>query len=282
MPVSRTPKHALLAVLLCLLTFVINAAAETTSGAAITWYRGGKAKLTAGPIPATVASTVLLAGVTTQKTLLVKVAKNGREPRSTIIPLATDGSFSVRYLLKDGAGDYTITYFGSEQADALDYQGLGFVTLFATETFPANQSGLELNSRIIRFVDSVMGTPVGRGECWDLAQAALDANLADWSRPTRFGILLNADTDEIKAGDIMQFRALKLTEQLPGGAIRRGTLGTPDHTAIVYNVLGKKHYTLAHQNVAGTQIVMTTELNLAHVTSGEYWIYRPVAQMLSQ
>jgi hypothetical protein len=127
-----------------------------------------------------------------------------------------------------------------------------------------------------------MGTTVGSGECWDLAQQALDMNLAEWSRPTSFGRPLNPETDEIKAGDIIQFRSVKITEHLPGGVTRWETLGTPDHTAIIYRVLGKKRYTLAHQNIGGKRSVMTSDINLAKVTGGKYRIYRPVALMIRQ
>jgi len=85
----------------------------------------------------------------------------------------------------------------------------------------------------------------------------------------------------MKAGDIIQFRALTITENSPEG-IRRKTLGSPDHTAIIYKVLGKKHFILAHQNVGGQRMVVQEDINLAHATSGAYWIYRPVALMIQQ
>ena len=84
----------------------------------------------------------------------------------------------------------------------------------------------------------------------------------------------------IKAGDIIQFRSVKTTEHLPGGITKYATIGAPDHTAIVYNVLGKKHYTVAQQNVSGNRNVIMGEMDLAKVTSGTYWIYRPVALMI--
>ena len=86
----------------------------------------------------------------------------------------------------------------------------------------------------------------------------------------------------VKAGDIIQFRSVKITEHLPGGVTRYESLGSPDHTAIVYKVLGKKHYTVAHQNVSGNRNVITGEINLSKVTGGKYWIYRPVALMIPQ
>lgn len=253
-----------------------------TGSAAITWYTGGETKLRLNPVPSGMSSSVVLAGTTTEKTLMVTVAKKGGGERSNPIPLAANGSFNVRYLIKDGIGTYTVTFHGSDRKNALNYQGLGFFILTVNEALPAGQLRLELNDKVIAFTNKVMGTSVGRGECWDLAQEALDMNLADWTRPTTFGLPLNPETDEIKAGDIIQFRSLKITEHLPGGGTRWETLGSPDHTAVVYKVLGKKRYTLAHQNVGGKRSVMKGSINLAQVTDGQYWIYRPVALMIRQ
>lgn len=253
-----------------------------TNTVAITWYTGGEAKLNLKPVPGDMAASVVFAGTTTQKTLLVTVAKNGGTPRSNPIPLAANGSFNVRYLIKDGTGIYKVTFYGSGKKDSSQYQGLAFFTLAVQKTLPANLRGLELNNKVIDFVDTVLGTSVGSGECWDLAQEALDVNLADWTRPTTFGLPLDPETDEIKAGDIIQFRTLKITERLPNGVTKWETLGAPDHTAVVYKVLGKKQYTLAHQNVGGKRSVMQSNINLAHVTGGQYWLYRPVALMIRQ
>jgi hypothetical protein len=253
-----------------------------TDNTAITWYSGGEAALNLNPVPTDLSSSVVLAGTTTKKNLVVKVAKKRGRARSNPIPLAADGSFNVRYLLKDGGGTYTITLFGSAQKNAMNYQGLGYFTHRVTKTLPANLRHLELNDKVLAFVTGVMGTTVGSGECWDLAQQALDMNLADWTRPTSFGRPLNPEKDKIKAGDIIQFRSVRLTEHLPGGGTRRKTLGAPDHTAIIYRVLGKKRYTLAHQNVGGRRSVLTSDIDLAAITGGIFRIYRPEALMVRQ
>ena len=208
--------------------------------------------------------------------------KKGGKERSNPVPLAADGSFNVRYLIKEGIGTYTVSFHGSGQKSSLSYEGLGFFTHTVKKALPANLLRLELNGKVLAFVNKVLGTSVGRGECWDLAQEALDMNLAYWTRPTTFGLPLNPRTDEIKAGDIIQFRNLKITEHLPDGRTRWEILGAPDHTAVIYKVLGKKRYTLAHQNVGGKRTVMKGDINLANVTGGQYWIYRPVALMIRQ
>ena len=273
---SRIPKYILM-----ILSLVLTVSAHAGS-AEITWYSGGNGKLTLNPIQVDHSSSVVLAGTTTQKTLIVTVAKNNGRKRTNHIPLAADGSFNVRYLIKDGIGAYTVTFSGSEKSGSLSYQGLGFFTHAVKKTLPSDLLRMEINDKVIGFVKSVMGVTVGRGECWDLAQQALDQNLADWIRPSIFGLPLNPETDEIKAGDIIQFRDLKITEHLPGGVTRWEALGAPDHTAVIYKVLGKKRYTLAHQNVRGIRSVLTGDINLTKVTAGKYWIYRPVAQMIRQ
>lgn len=246
------------------------------------WYTGGKAKLHLDQVPAETSSSVVFAGRTTQKDLLVKVDKKGEGSRSSHIPLAADGSFNVRYLIKDGIGPYTISFFGSEQTGSTKFQGLGSLDIKVSEIAPADQTNLELNSKILEFVDQVMGTTVGRGECWDLAQEGLDNNLADWTRPLSFGLPLNPKTDEIKAGDIIQFRSLKIIERLPNNSIQTETFGLPDHTAVIYKVLGDRNYVLAHQNFAGKRFVVKSNVNLARATSGKFWIYRPMALMVRQ
>lgn len=253
-----------------------------TNTASITWYAGGEDKLSLKSVPLDMSSSVAFAGTTTEKALIVAVAKSGGDAHINPIPLAVDGSFNVRYLIKDGIGTYKVSFYGSNQKGSLNYNGLGFFSLMVKKTLPAGLLELELNEKIIEYVDQVIGTTVGSGECWDLVQEALDMNLADWTRPTTFGLPLNPETDEIKAGDIIQFSSLKITELLPNGGTRWETLGAPDHTAVVYKVLGKNHYTLAHQNVEGKRIVMMSNVNFSKVTGGKYIIYRPVALMIRQ
>lgn len=260
---------------------VVSVSAQTDT-AAITWYTGGDKKLRLEPIPVDTASSLALAGTTSQKTLIVTVSKKNGATRNNPVPLEIDGSFNVLYLIRDGIGTYTITLSGSTQSNSQSYQGLGFFTHAVNKALPANLLSLELNGKIIEYANNMMGTTVGCGECWDLIQEALDKNLADWTRPTSYGRLLNPETDEIKAGDIIQFRSLKITEHLPGGVTKRETIGEPDHTAIIYKTLGNKRYILAHQNVNGKRSVLKGEVNLTKITSGKYWIYRPVALMIKQ
>lgn len=276
----RTFVQAVFTVMVIILFIVTVPLQANASG--ISWYTGGKNKLQLNPISSNTPSSLVFSGRTTQKKLMVTIAKNGGNSRSVPIPLSAQGIFNVRYLIKDGSGNYTITFFGKERKDSSKYQGLAFLSQTITENDPADIPEIELNDKILQFVDRVHGSKVGRGECWDLAQEALDSNLADWTRPLAFGQPLDPDADEIKAGDIIQIRNLKISEHLPNNVTRTESLGAPDHTAVIYKVLGKKHFTLAHQNVKGKRTVDKSDVNFNNAISGQYWIYRPVALMIQQ
>lgn len=276
MSLFRYSVQAVLSVMLMI------AVPQSVNATEISWAAKGKNKLQLDPISINTSSSIIFSGTTTQKNLMVTVAKNGGKSRSTPIPLSPDGTFSVRYLMKDGIGSYTITFFGNERKDSLEYQGIATFTQSITETLPDDLLNIDLNEKILEFVDRTLGSKVGRGECWDLAQEALDTNLADWTRPVTFGLPLDPDNAEIKAGDIIQVRNLKTVEHLPNNVTRRESLGAPDHTAVIYKVLGKKHFTLAHQNVQGKRAVIKSDVNFNNTTSGEFWIYRPVALMIRQ
>jgi hypothetical protein len=248
----------------------------------ITYYTGGEDSIALSSIDSAVDYSLPFSGTTKLQTLMLKIVKANGSPKSSTIPLKPDGSFNVVYLFNDGPGAYKVTIFGSPQADSLSYNGVGYFNVQVSGSVPTDLPGRQLNDNVIQFVNSVMGKTVGRGECWDAAQAALDSNGADWTRPFSYGLPLDPTKDEILPGDIMQFYVLKTTEKLPNGGTRWETYGDPDHTAIIYQVLGKMDYQLAHQNLGGKRFMQITELNLANVTSGKYWIYRPVAGMLLQ
>lgn len=254
------------------------AAAQDT--AVLEWYSGGQGTLSLQALPGNVDWSVRLEGTTTQKSLMMQVRKDGGPERRLIFPLDAAGGFRLVWLFKDGPGRYTLTFFGSPQAQTLKYAGLGYATLTVGQAMPPTVTGLELNVPVLAYVDSVMGRQVGRGECWDLAQEALDRNLADWTRPLTYGRPLNPAKDEILPGDIIQFRSVRITEALPDGGTRWETLGAPDHTAVVYEVLGPLKYRLAHQNLSGKRYVQVTSLDLNNMTGGQYWIWRPLAAAL--
>ena len=246
----------------------------------ISYYNPGEGTLTVESFPATVDFSLKVAGSTTQKTLIMRVDKagaSGDSMKKFKVPVSSDGKFGFKWLFKDGAGTYNIVFFGSPQSNALSYTGLAYAKIKVTGTVPASFPELELNEKVISYVNTVLGKQVGRGECWDLAQEALDTVMADWTRPYAFGVPVNPDKEEVRAGDIIQFTRVKIEEKLENGTTRFHTLGLPEHTAVIYEVTGPGRYKLAHQNVDGVRTVMISSINLADVRSGKIRIFRPVA-----
>lgn len=139
----------------------------------------------------------------------------------------------------------------------------------------------ELNAKIITYVDSVMGTKVDRGECWDLAAKALAYSGAYFDRSsmkniTTYGRKLNPNKEEILPGDLIQFENVQMKWTV-GNTSYSSSMA--QHTAIVYKVNAEKDYEIAHQNTSEWgKKVGVSNFNLNHVTKGKVMIYRPIAE----
>lgn len=131
----------------------------------------------------------------------------------------------------------------------------------------------ELNKQIIKYVNSVMGQQVDRGECWDLANQALTKHNAKWNGEYVYGKEIDPAKDEVFPGDIIQFEKVKIKYTV-GNTITTETMG--HHTAIVYKVYSKGKYQLAHQNTgfSGRKVGLS-DLELANVIKGKMKFYRP-------
>jgi hypothetical protein len=131
-----------------------------------------------------------------------------------------------------------------------------------------------LNQEIIAFVDAKMRKKVGNGQCWTLAAQALDNSNATWNGKFEFGTQLNPDTDCIYPGDIIQFKNVKLVTKNSSGGSSYEEM--EQHTAIVYKVVGKGHYQIAHQNTEkwGKKVDIST-IDLKNKKKGKIWMYRP-------
>ncbi len=144
--------------------------------------------------------------------------------------------------------------------------------------FSWNIGDPKLNQKVIEYIDTVIGLQVGRGECWDLAAAALDHAGAYLDRSNQeniyvFGKKINPKKDRIYPGDILQMENIKLEYQI-GNTIHTETM--THHTAIVFEVLGKNHYKVAHQNTSFSgKKVGVSELNLNYNKHGKVTVYRP-------
>ena len=274
-------------VLTILLTGAAFAAIELTSAGAasaqgtpsVTYYADARGVFTLEQPSVSKGYSAVLAGTCRIPELMIKIQKKNAAALFKQYAYRTGGktAFKISCLLKDGPGDYEITVFGRSSLTSRRLNGLCSVTVTATKPLPEELTSLSINGRIVAFVESVMGKTVGGGECWDLAQEALDRIGADWDRPVIFGRLLNPADDEILPGDIMQFKSVRLSEKLPGGGTMYQTLGAPDHTAIILKVEGRNRYRIAHQNSENKRYVITSGLDLNNMKSGAYWIYRPRA-----
>ena len=256
---------------------MVGLCAQEQPIAEIGYYSGGSDLISLGAIPGAVVNYLDIQGTSKLKSLMMEIT-SPKGKKNQAIPLNTNGSFSVRYFIRTGPGTYKINLFGSKSATSLQYQGLAYFTLKVFEgTYPTDDG--VLNGKVLDFVNKVMGQTVGRGECWDVVQEVLDQEGADWVRPLTYGRLLDPQKEPVLPGDLIQFLSLRIDEKLPNGGSRWEILGSPDHTSVIYEVLGPLHYKLAHQNLSGKRFVQVTELDLNKKTSGKYWIYRPVSAL---
>jgi len=130
-----------------------------------------------------------------------------------------------------------------------------------------------LNQKIVNFVKENLNKTVDRGECWDLAAVPLEKFNAKWDGKFTFGKPLDPDKDAILPGDIIQFFDV-VFEYKKGDALYKETMG--QHTAIVYKVIQKKEYEIAHQNTSEWgRVVKTSTINLKDLKVGKIFFYRP-------
>jgi len=132
------------------------------------------------------------------------------------------------------------------------------------------------NAEIVKYVSSVIGKKVDRGECWDLANEALTLINAKWNHEFKYGILLNPQKDSIYPGDIIQFKNVVLEYDLPDGK-GKAKETMEQHTAIIYKVISQGNFEIAHQNTGFSgRKVGISKLNLKDKKKGKIFIYRPV------
>jgi hypothetical protein len=149
------------------------------------------------------------------------------------------------------------------------------IVLFCLYTFTKTQAQMpEMNKQIIKYVNSVIGKKVDRGECWDLANQALIKVKADWDGKFTYGKLLNPKKDSIYPGDIIQYKNV-VVKYKEGNVMYTETM--KQHTSIVYKVIDKGIYEVAEQNTgyAGRKVSIG-KINLSTIVKGKVMIYRPV------
>jgi hypothetical protein len=129
-------------------------------------------------------------------------------------------------------------------------------------------SAQTVNEKIIAFVNTNMGKKVGTGQCWDLANAALNAAGAKWTSPWGFGTKLNYSTQTVTPGDIIRFKKVKFKNGNFMGEY-------PEHTAIIYKVKKKGEWQIAEQNNNNRLFVIVSDFHLSWKTKGTVEIYHP-------
>ncbi|MFC2111178.1 hypothetical protein ACFLQ5_01860 [Bacteroidota bacterium] len=130
------------------------------------------------------------------------------------------------------------------------------------------------NKIIIDYVNSVIGKKVDRGECWDLAYQALTKAGAQWDGAYNYGKLVDPEKEIIHPGDIIQFKNVKVKYKV-NRAIYTETM--KHHTAIVYQVIGKGVYKIAHQNTSEfKKKVGISDFTIDNVVAGKLKFYRPI------
>lgn len=152
--------------------------------------------------------------------------------------------------------------------------------MFIAENTFAQHKIPELNKEIIKYVKSVQGKKVDRGECWDLANHALKLVGADWDKAYVYGTKIDPMRDQVFPGDLIQFEDVKV--HYKDGNITYTELMT-HHTAIVYQVLGKGNFEIAHQNTefSGRKVGLS-KLNLDHIVEGKIYFYRPTKNLKNE
>ena len=128
-----------------------------------------------------------------------------------------------------------------------------------------------VNQRIVDYVKKQEGKQIDRGECWDLAKAALDNAEAKWATPYDFGTQYNFKKEAILPGDIIQFENVVFKGELY-------SMSMPHHTAVVIEIISPLIVKIAHQNFAGKRTVQFTQVNFNDLKKGKAQFYRPTGE----
>lgn len=131
-----------------------------------------------------------------------------------------------------------------------------------------------LNARVLAFVQAHMGQRVDRGECWDLAAAALDSAGAVWDHRHDFGRLIDPEREAVLPGDIVQFEKVEFRWK---DGLDNHVVTMPHHTAIIVSEEAPGEFAIAHQNMQGIgRKVGLGRIVLEHRAKGIIRIHRPL------
>jgi hypothetical protein len=145
------------------------------------------------------------------------------------------------------------------------FLALGTILFSSFRTIPVPVAG-----KILEFCKTNFGKKVDRGECWDLAAAALNYANADWTSPFNFGDKIDYKKEGLNPADVLQFTNAKFM-------FPNRSMSFPQHTAIVYKA-DKTKITVYHQNFNNKKVVDTLTFTLENITKGKIDAYRPKAK----
>jgi len=163
-----------------------------------------------------------------------------------------------------------------------------------------NKSICSYSDSIASWSESRLGTQVGNGECWTLANEALNAVGANC---TSRGLEPCMPSQSLIHGyEIYSFIPAALPHNTPPGSVleagvARGDViqilkavfksqdgmrtqfaGDPDHTAVVTEVESDGRLKVVQSNVGGSKNVTNGEYDMSEMVSGEFRIFRVVSQ----
>lgn len=132
--------------------------------------------------------------------------------------------------------------------------------LFSCSSFLMKKLPLA-NQKVLEYVDSIMETKVGTGECADLifnAQFHLKKEQ----------IKSKTKTKKILPGDFISFKNAIFDNV-------NNTLKLPDHQAIIYKVISQTELIIVHQNHNNIKLVKKLHIDLNNLTQGSININHP-------
>lgn len=149
-----------------------------------------------------------------------------------------------------------------------------------------------LGNAVAQFAQTNLASQVGNGECWTLAERALQSAGARTSTEIMGNVGPNDNyvwgtaitSANLEAGDIIQFRNYTFRFDSSDGAWR--TESRPHHTAIVMSVDTSGVVEVYECNVNNSKNVQQNRLYLrtgamsggSVTVSGQMWFYRPQAR----
>lgn len=133
--------------------------------------------------------------------------------------------------------------------------------------------------RMVRYCIEKLGTRVGNGECWTLAERAVTK--AGASPPVGYNWGDELCPEQAMPGDVMQFTSCRFEWPLTSGGHSWRTAGAATetegcihHTAVIAEVGTDNNFTVFEQNTSPAT-VHRQKYCLNHLVSGEIKIFRP-------